>query len=602
MDLYKRCVYLAGTTQSDPVENLSLLPVSETDNITLPLALTTQDGEFDTWVCNRVFYISDIHLAHKVAKRFKRKVSDDQVTRYVKKIAKELFTKGFEETIHTSPVVIFGGDISSYFELAEVFYTEFMELWDKAYRRSYYSSPGERFVYAILGNHEFWDFETAADCFKAYKKLFKRLGIRFLQNTITWFGEHDLPMKRIVGEDGVRPHWVELKKEEDAEAYERQMRHIHNTLIVGGVGFAGCNEDFNANMGIYQTALNRKQEIAETKKWRKAYQNALDMAKESNSVLVVLSHHPISDWNPDGQGDSGCVYFTAHSHRNYLYHDEERGIHIFANNQIGYHNPNVQFKEAYLYNRANPFVQHGDGCHEIAIADYLRFYDYMEEHIGGSGLIEKQISAYGAKFYMIKHRGYYGFFLVSSKGTYICAGGRVKKISKCPDIEQFNTDFLGMIKKYIKVLSPYRNAQEHIAEAVKSFGGDGRIHGCIIDIDFLTHIMLNPSDGSMTYYYSPVFGQVQTYGNLLALLEDHNKVLAAEYRKLLKSADNGLIPQNQVISASEMMQIDIKNSVYAVSNRMNQLQRLFDKKILRDWNDELLLSDIADGANALPGK
>ena len=114
--------------------------------------------------------------------------------------------------------------------------------------------------------------------------------------------------------------------------------------------------------------------------------------------------------------------------------------------------------------------------------------------------------------------------------------------------------------------------------------------------------MLNPSDGSMTYYYSPVFGQVQTYGNLLALLEDHNKVLAAEYRKLLKSADNGLIPQNQVISASEMMQIDIKNSVYAVSNRMNQLQRLFDKKILRDWNDELLLSDIADGANALPGK
>ena len=47
-------------------------------------------------------------------------------------------------------------------------------------------------------------------------------------------------MKRIVGEDGVRPHWVELKKEEDAEAYERQMRHIHNTLIVGSIGFAGC--------------------------------------------------------------------------------------------------------------------------------------------------------------------------------------------------------------------------------------------------------------------------------------------------------------------------------------------------------------------------
>ena len=601
MDLYKRCVYLAGTTQSDPVENLSLLPISETDNITSPLALTTQDGEIATWVCNRVFYISDIHLAHKVAKRFKRNVSDDQVTRYVKKIAKELFTKGFEETIHTSPIVIFGGDISSYFELAEVFYTEFMELWDKAYRKAYYSAPGKRFVYAILGNHEFWDFETSTECFKAYKKLFKRLGICFLQNTITWFGEHDLPMKRIVSEDG-GPHWVELKKEEDAEAYERQMRYIHNTLIVGGVGFAGCNDEFNADMGIYQTALNRKQEIAETKKWRKAYQNALDRAKETNSVLVVLSHNPIPDWKPNGQSDSGCVYFSAHTHRNHLYHDEDRNIHIFANNQIGYDSLNVRFKEAYLYNRANPFAHYSDGYHEITTKEYLRFYDYMKEHIAGNGLVERQIQTNDAKFYMIKHCGYYGFFLVSKKGTYICAGGRIKKISKCPDIEQFNTDFLGMIKKYIKLLSPYRNAQEQVAEAVKSFGGEGQVHGCIIDIDFFTHIMLNPSDGRVTYYYSPVFGQIQTYGNLLALLDDHNKVLAAEYRKLLKSADNGLIPQNQVISASEMMQIDIKDSVYAVSNRMNQLQRLFDKKILRDWNDELLLSDIVGDANALPEK
>lgn len=121
-------------------------------------------------------------------------------------------------------------------------------------------------------------------------------------------------------------------------------------------------------------------------------------------------------------------------------------------------------------------------------------------------------------------------------------------------------------------------------------------------MDFLTRIMLNPSDGSMAYYYSLIFGQVQTYGNRLAPLGNHNKVLAVEYRQLLKSTDNGFIPQNQVISASEMMQVDIKTSVYAVSNRMNQLQRLFDKRILRDWNDELLLSDIADGANTLSGK
>ena len=38
----------------------------------------------------------------------------------------------------------------------------------------------------------------------------------------------------------------------------------------------------------------------------------------------------------------------------------------------------------------------------------------------------------------------------------------------------------------------------------------------------------------------------------------------------------------------DFIKIDIKNSVYALSNRLNQIQRLFDSKILRDWNEELL--------------
>ena len=38
----------------------------------------------------------------------------------------------------------------------------------------------------------------------------------------------------------------------------------------------------------------------------------------------------------------------------------------------------------------------------------------------------------------------------------------------------------------------------------------------------------------------------------------------------------------------KLEKIDIKNSPYAFSIRMNQLQRLFDKKVLRDWNEDLL--------------
>ena len=76
-----------------------------------------------------------------------------------------------------------------------------------------------------------------------------------------------------------------------------------------------------------------------------------------------------------------------------------------------------------------------------------------------------------------------------------------------------------------------------ISEVIKSFGGSGRIHGCIIDVDFLNHVMLNPSDGQITYYYSPVFGYVEPYDNMLNLLESHNKELAMQYRKQIGSSD-----------------------------------------------------------------
>ena len=48
------------------------------------------------------------------------------------------------------------------------------------------------------------------------------------------------------------------------------------------------------------------------------------------------------------------------------------------------------------------------------------------------------------------------------------------------------------------------------------------------------------------------------------------------------------MPQLTYTGSNAIQKIDIKNSVYTISNRINQLQRLFDKKILRDWNNDLL--------------
>ena len=45
--------------------------------------------------------------------------------------------------------------------------------------------------------------------------------------------------------------------------------------------------------------------------------------------------------------------------------------------------------------------------------------------------------------------------------------------------------------------TPYRNALKTISKEIRAFGGNGNIHGCIIDIDFFNHIYVNPFDGKI---------------------------------------------------------------------------------------------------------
>ena len=595
MNLLERCIEICNRNAVTETEIMTPICITENSNMTFPPRIIEPHSFDMKWFCKHVYYISDIHLVHKIVKKFKKKATDEQIIKFVKKIAKELITPEVKEHLYSyeDVIVLFGGDISSDFELAKIFYTEFMTSWKKELEKGHRDNG---FVFSILGNHEFWDFDNSKDCYKAYGDLFKALGINFLNNSINWFGSYQNPMKRIIDNRTGRIDWKpfyndkdeEEYRENNSEEYDEQMRYIHNMLIIGGVGFAGYNKEFNADQGIYRQALTRKEEIKETKKWEETYKNAVQFAKERNCVLIVLTHNPINDWNEAG-AEGNCIYFNGHNHRNDLQHDDENNIHIFADNQIGYHRTQVQFKEAYIYKRRNPFAMYSDGCHEVKSSDYLRFYDFMKEKITGNGMVERQIKNNNGHFYMIKHKGYYGFFLESDNGTYICAGGTIKKLDKHKIIESINQKFEFMIQKYSNVLSPYRNAQEQIAEVVKALGGEGKIHGYIIDIDFFNHIMLNPNDGSITYYYSPMFGLVEKHKSLISLLDNHNILLAEQYRKLIGTKECDIVEQTQVDISGELVKINIKNSLYTDSGRFNQLQRLFDKKILRDWNEELLL-------------
>lgn len=419
--IFDRCTKILSSFSSS--EDSSTLPtcITETDRVTFPPNVISHQSYEMKFYCKHVYYISDIHLIHKVATKFKKRATDEQIERYIKRLARESLTKEIRETIfsYEGVIILFGGDVSSDFELAKIFYTEFMKQWNKEIKNRQASNS---YVYAILGNHEFWSFNSINECYEAYGNLFESLNICFLNNTLTWFGEPKFPKKRIQNENSLVPQNVQFKREEDEEDYDYQMQHIHNIVIVGGVGFAGYNREFNADLNIYQEAINREEEILLTRKWEEVYTLALQHAKEMKSLLIVLTHNPLCDWKENGTEDPNCIYINGHNHKNYLYHDDEHNIHTFADNQIGYHASKVQFKEAYIYDRFNPFAMHGDGYHEINSSDYLRFYDFMREKISGNGLVERLLKTQDAHFYMIKHKGFYGFFVISPKGdfTIIC--------------------------------------------------------------------------------------------------------------------------------------------------------------------------------------
>lgn len=433
----------------------------------------------------------------------------------------------------------------------------FLEDLQQEHGEKEYQRTEIRNVFAVLGNHEMADFDTVKDAVSYYSQLFTGLGIHFLDNSILSNG---------------------------------------SLIIFGGCGFAKYNTEFNATNTLNATTFTRDDEIKETDHFEEAYHKALEKAKAERKPLIVLAHYPTNDCLEGDQCDSQAVYFTGHTHRNTSESTEQR--YIYADNQIGYKRKSVLFKTARLGIVQNPFIDFEDGCYEITTDQYCDYYKYSGNPLSGASIVNNVLRN-GGRFFMIKHSGFYGFFTQNkSKEISICVGGKTRKIPKVKSIDYLMRNFDAMVSVYLTAMLPFRKAQEQISAEVQSLGLSGRIHGCIVDVDFYNHIMLNPLDGSITYYYSPAFGTLQPYKTFAKMLENIDpEYLIGEQeqdfqRKYALMVTSGCLLSRESFLTSddvgEMVTIDIKGSIYGLSARVNQLQRLFTSRVLRDWNPELV--------------
>ncbi len=516
---------------------------------------------------NKILYLSDLHLDQIVAAEKCKTIGD--VYKVIQDIGRKLSTSYAEYVDFFGDgnvVVILAGDITHSPRLFKMFTEMGYQFLKKAV--------------IILGNHELWGYPglSVEDIVARYSALSP---VPIVQNTIILF-EDDM-----VGKDTstryvrYRPRTISYDEAMRMSADELAGQMLSSRVIIlAGIGFSGLNEEFNAEDGIYLETLTHEQEINESTKFETLYNHFIAATRAvKDRVLVVATHMPLENWNHRKEYVDGVVYISGHTHRNY-FHDDG-AIRIYADNQNGYHGRHPVFKCIYNDDSYSPFESYADGIYEITKAEYIRFYNAkkMRMHFG----MDYQT------IYMLKKNDYYCFLARLKSGKLSILNGGSSKALKAKEPAFYFQRMDKIIEAITQPLKQYTAIQKKVSELVQSFGGDGQIHGCIVDIDFFNHIYINPVDLTVKGYYATDIIHKWIYDSIPALLEDHSPELYKNYLNLLETtADKDLmymIPGQASTMAAGIEYLE--TDIYRASREIRKMQRLFSN-VLSYWNEDLL--------------
>ena len=353
-----------------------------------------------------VYYISDIHLEHQLG--LVGPIMETEIRRRVRTKVLEL-----TEDLPEEAVILFAGDICHSPWLHRMFQEEMSNAMNSI-------SARWRMVY-VLGNHELWDGDPAGK--DKERELFEvARDYRVEWATTTTILENSLlvrsPKYNVLGQSYIPISyvWVQIPErwllEMDAEELRDKCKDA--IVILGGTGFAGLNQKFNATAGIYRNKVSRVEELSRTTRFNAVYQKLMSCAADIQ--VIVLTHMPTSDWL-DGPLNPNWIYVNGHTHQNTMCVQPGKAI-ILADNQVGYKPRELYFNRFFVNKWADPFKGYPDGVHVITNDQYIEF-----QH--GRGIPSNGCNRSGT-LYMVKRGELYMFFL-DGKSLYILNGGRIKK-------------------------------------------------------------------------------------------------------------------------------------------------------------------------------
>lgn len=494
-----------------------------------------------------VCYISDIHIENQL----------DLVGKTATEVESLLYPKvsKLARTIdEEANLIVFAGDISNSFELTKRFLRMF---------------PSWKTVLFIPGNHELISlllhdnipsdaktYQTAA--LETFRDEVKKDAI-VLQNEL--FVCHKDKHRFIFSESAILESSVDELRQVLAEC---------STIVLGGTGYAGNNPD---SPGCFMLESDEKECSAH---FRAIYDKVL--AAADDKMVIVATHMPIRDWS-DYPYQKGWIYISGHTHRNQLLVNND--ITVLADNQIGYKKRPWRFKSFTIDAAWDPVSKLPDGIHKISRDAYDAFNRNRD--------INATLSRDG-QCNCLKRGKLYMFVFDTNSKRYLLNGGQISTLNH--PIQYYYDNMVEYARRVKSLFKPLDTTLEEISSIVQAYGGDGYIHGSIVDIDWLHHIYLDPA-GTVTFYYAERKGDWKCFSSFDDLLKSKNLMFAP--KRFGGETENALA---QISNKTKVLMLSTQKinpavakttqESYARSLVVSKVNYLSKHNVIRIWNDEVM--------------
>ena len=505
---------------------------------------------------SRVYYISDIHLDHKLSKAFPHQATKAEIAQYISEFVQKMLSNSAINMYRD--YLLIAGDVSEWFEISKIFY-----------RKLRLKYKGR--VLVVLGNHELWNNQSQSvdDTIQQYRDFLKSKGIGLLHNDLFLVEKH-------TGRVG----FMREERLKTIEPQELRTLIVKSPIaILGGIGFSGLCTEHNATTGLYRNAVKTlAEDMAQSERFEAVYKKIAAVANKNN--VIVLTHTPKENWTNEGY-IKNWIYVNGHTHENGYCCDDERTV--FSDNQLGYKSAAISLKHFNLYPNYDIFKYYPDGKHPVSREHYLEFLTNI-------GQRPTSFSRDG-QVVMLKKQDLYMFLFIKEKSKdgllRLLNGGKPIKL-KNDNIDYYYERMHLYSEAVNAFLGEYNKALKVISEDVKKIGGDGKIHGCIVDIDFFNHLWLCPISGTLTPYMAYSISEKWEYKDLGSLLLKYCPDLHANYEKLVSGGKNELQLLAGNSSGVTLSRFVPETWMYKPSGIIRTLQYLTESNVIKLWDEKII--------------